>query len=62
MLLYCAQNYLDAANKNARCSNISSGAYTIKSRLKSALCVDGFVHLGSKILSLLQVEGTSAQG
>lgn len=29
----------------------------IKSRLKSRLCIDSFVHLGSKILSLLQIVG-----
>lgn len=57
MFLDCAQNSLDAANRNATCNNISSGAYMIKSRLKSRLCIDNFVHLGSKILSLLQIVG-----
>lgn len=45
----CAQNYLDAANRNARHSDVSSAAYAIKSRLR----IDIFVQLGSKIRSLL---------
>ena len=45
----CVQNYLDAANRNARHNDVSSAAYAIKSRLH----IDIFVHVGSKIRSLL---------
>lgn len=50
----CAQNYLDAANRNTRHSDVSSAAYAIKSRLY----IDIFVHLGPKIQSLIQTVGT----
>lgn len=40
----CVQNYLDAANRNARHSDVSSAAYAIQSRLHK----DIFVHLGFK--------------
>lgn len=47
----CAQNYLDVLNRGARHNSVSSGAYVIKSRLKSRLRIDAFVQLGSTIPS-----------